>query len=1149
MKNIKKKWIKIIAILAIFHCATILTGNAQETRVSIPIPPSPTAAGLGAYAETPVSTYTGVPSINIPLYEIDAKGFKLPISLAYQATGVRVEDEASWVGLGWSLFAGGVITRSVKGLDDIPVESSSGTGHIGYPDVKLPSVGEDNVYPGGNNTQDEVLANSILSKQYDPEPDVFYFNFLGNSGKFIFKPRESVSQPLEVQLISQQKMQIDVSLNIQTNSYEWVITTVDGNRFFFSTPEKTKSYTQTLPALDWNSDPMQQYPQLHTSAWYLKQIITNKGEIIDFQYTDPSPNGSRRAILKSEMYAKYLYTEDLFPGVQCESDPACSSSTHFYTNSLMINYDVYLKEIRYKHVSIEFSTASREDIAPYNDLYVTNTQPQKLTRMTINRVINGQKELFKFFDFQTDYFESGTNRGTLSKRLRLKSVTEKTASESKPPYVFDYNEFNNYSIADKDSRSKDHWGFYNGKDNTNILTMGVAKPTTIPRIRVVNPLSGAVDYVNGANRECDANYLKIGSLSKITFPTGGSENFDYEPNDYLEPELAKIPHVVSFFRYGEHVPNPPGPEMPSYTLNLSQTTLIEFLVAASVSSPACNLETMDRTVASIINTSTNVPIHITLNFGCNKNDRTNYITELPAGTYNVVVYATPYFTTEGTLKWEEITGSYTLSKVGGGMRIKRIRKLDGITQKEAITNYKYTTSDGTASSGKLMSPLVYDYNWYNVLNVTCQILGGSYRDDQKCYYNYSESAPYIPLSNSANGSAVGYSEVSVELTDGISMSGGKTVYHYLNEPDVFFSRYLPTRPDLSNGLMSRKEEFLKNSQGAYVKIRELEIGYQREDSSRVRLVGMKVLMPQGYPWYLNYSDTFKFYSTYSDWWHKKTEKLTNLPYGEGAVTSVNIENTDFFYENPEHKLLTKTVLTNSDGSNTITKYLRPADYLNANNAVLDEMRSFAHMHDRVIEEIVEIEKGGQQKTKTAAFTEYDYGDLSMVPRSTHALKNAESKSGFVNSLSNGMPNDSDYSLTATYRYDPWSGNVTEIEEEGNSYTTILWGYGNLYPIAKIENARRVDVEAVISGMDLGAFGEGYHSDSEVNSFLAPLRTSAALKHAFITTYTYKPLVGITSAMDTKGMKVYYEYDSFGRLRFEKDQNGNIIKSYDYHYKL
>jgi YD repeat-containing protein len=54
--------------------------------------------------------------------------------------------------------------------------------------------------------------------------------------------------------------------------------------------------------------------------------------------------------------------------------------------------------------------------------------------------------------------------------------------------------------------------------------------------------------------------------------------------------------------------------------------------------------------------------------------------------------------------------------------------------------------------------------------------------------------------------------------------------------------------------------------------------------------------------------------------------------------------------------------------------------------------------------------------------------------------------------------------------------------------------------------------------------------------------------AQMTTYTFDPLVGITSTTDPKGEITYYEYDSFQRLKNIKDQYGNILKSYDYNYR-
>jgi YD repeat-containing protein len=54
--------------------------------------------------------------------------------------------------------------------------------------------------------------------------------------------------------------------------------------------------------------------------------------------------------------------------------------------------------------------------------------------------------------------------------------------------------------------------------------------------------------------------------------------------------------------------------------------------------------------------------------------------------------------------------------------------------------------------------------------------------------------------------------------------------------------------------------------------------------------------------------------------------------------------------------------------------------------------------------------------------------------------------------------------------------------------------------------------------------------------------------AQMTTFTYAPIVGVTSACDADNRITYYFYDGLGRLKYVEDQDGNIIKTYQYHYE-
>ena len=90
-----------ILIILIFILFALPNSKAQE---NIPhLPPSPDAATLGKYGDIPVNLYNGLPSINIPVYDIRERDVTVPISLSYHASGIHVEEEPGWVGLGWAL--------------------------------------------------------------------------------------------------------------------------------------------------------------------------------------------------------------------------------------------------------------------------------------------------------------------------------------------------------------------------------------------------------------------------------------------------------------------------------------------------------------------------------------------------------------------------------------------------------------------------------------------------------------------------------------------------------------------------------------------------------------------------------------------------------------------------------------------------------------------------------------------------------------------------------------------------------------------------------------------------------------------------------------------------------------------------------------
>ena len=162
--------------------------------------------------------------------------------------------------------------------------------------------------------------------------------------------------------------------------------------------------------------------------------------------------------------------------------------------------------------------------------------------------------------------------------------------------------------------------------------------------------------------------------------------------------------------------------------------------------------------------------------------------------------------------------------------------------------------------------------------------------------------------------------------------------------------------------------------------------------------------------------------------------------------------------------------------------------------------------------------------------EYDRVDGVVVPR-------------FVRFLKNGYGAH----YRQIYNYDSHF-NPTCLSLDGQSPTIYIWGYDWSEPVAEIRNATYEELLALDTSGMLERIGARH--DLSIGSpemmWLKGLRQR--LPEALITLYTYLPGIGITSVNDPSGRTTYYEYDGANRLATVRDEEGNILEAYEYHYR-
>lgn len=510
-----KHFLLALVISVSFITGIIAQDQYTKEKLNRIVPVSPNTASLGIFGSIPVGHHTGVPQISIPIHEIDFHGLKIPIELSYHASGIKVGQDASSVGLGWALNAGGCITRNILHLDDFEYN----WGNYRSTKVKPPySEEEDPEF----DTRD-YLPFMGFSGTYDSEPDFFTYSFCGHSGSFYLQPR-GISNGLASNMGKENFIQIRY---IESGN-KWEVIDAYGFKYIFGPSEDTKETTQTYSrpgvyTTDISSinratfNTKDQPPSV--TAWYLESIISPFNDVIKFKY--------RKERLLSQYHfseEKYFRVSSLSYNLENIRDQYDYSFISYSSNEQLL-----LSSIEYNGGSIEFGYEVRTDLQLSN---VTNIA-QKLTSISVyenlTRDNHGGKKRVKYCTLSHSYMGVSPTNSEFS-RLMLDEVcfmSVDNLSNDMKKYQFTYNYGD---LPSKYSQAFDYWGYYNGQGS---FIRGTHRDTDIsPFIYLGNNWAWENLSFGGRYRTPNENYAKYGMLHSIKYPTGGKTVFEFELNEF-----------------------------------------------------------------------------------------------------------------------------------------------------------------------------------------------------------------------------------------------------------------------------------------------------------------------------------------------------------------------------------------------------------------------------------------------------------------------------------------------------------------------------------------------------------------------------------------------------------------------------------------
>lgn len=456
--------------------------KAQPPQV---IPPSPVTREFDKYIKYNVSLYNGLPEITIPLYEIKLKALTIPIALSYHASGIKYRQNSGEVGVGWVLNPKYRISKTIYGKDDY---NSSMPSPVIDPYSAFNNMSDRDKYLSGffQNHQFFMPQSNV---SYDGEYDIFNYSLQGNSGTFIQTNRQTA----QFEFLDSRKIKIT---HAPTDD-QYYFDLIDGNGIKYRIGNNANHL----------QGPMESYGIMDGFrptglGWFATEISTPNSEFIKLEYI------SRGVVEDQDYLLNAILQEDL-------------GHDDFQSYGTVVSYNKPDHKV-YNTSFIKTIITPQEKIEFFHD------EAGSLLRKI--EVKNPKNELIRRIEFT--YTQDGG--------YTLLSTAAVLPADNSDPMVYTFEYYpKNPSVP---SPTFDDWGCL--YSNTR-YPYAPNSPPNPPTYSLPVQLGYDKVYMDDRFQKIDAsNFLseykffdKVVdqdpvdySLKRITYPTGGYSEYEYESN-------------------------------------------------------------------------------------------------------------------------------------------------------------------------------------------------------------------------------------------------------------------------------------------------------------------------------------------------------------------------------------------------------------------------------------------------------------------------------------------------------------------------------------------------------------------------------------------------------------------------------------------